>query len=60
MLGIDQLIENLWGTDRLPSLVTVVLAGLAGIALYIWAAGRMHVAEVDEVISGVTTRLRRR
>jgi putative peptidoglycan lipid II flippase len=60
MLAVDQLIENLWGTGRLPSLVTVVLAGSAGIALYIGAAGRMHVAEVDEVIGGVTARLRRR
>lgn len=60
MLGIDVLIEQVLGTGRLPSLVSVVIAGAAGMAVYVAAAGRMHVAEVDEVVSGVTARLRRR
>jgi putative peptidoglycan lipid II flippase len=60
MLAITVGLDAAFGQTRLVDLVTVVVAGGLGLALYLWLAQRMRIAEVSSVTQAVTSRLRRR
>jgi putative peptidoglycan lipid II flippase len=60
MRGIQLvIIDHLPGGARIAAIIDIILVGAIGAAVYLWAASRMRISEVNDVIAIIRRRISR-
>jgi putative peptidoglycan lipid II flippase len=60
MRGIQLVIvDHLPGGARIAAIIDIILVGAIGAAVYLWAASRMRISEVNDVIAIIRRRISR-